>query len=465
MNYYELLDIAKDADSETIKRAYFAAVKKHSPDSDPEGFKDVRTAYETLRDPKKREGYDAYFVVSGDAGENIQNGIFAARELMRQNKYKQAVESLTENSKINPGSTELKRLLAEALWNINKMVTADNICKELLEKDPSDWETLLLRARISGSRGHWNKAGEYFDAAAECNPNSPRLWTEYIRYAMDNVEWRVPGICERAIKIDPDMFCGDYEYYLYPALDKGSLMIASFSETKPLSENLKFCFDKFTEYFTADKNPSETAYKTALAALACICKKNGFAAVAEKMLPALESCARRSESDDEIFRHMYAAAALAKLKGDKRIHEVLIDYTVRTIEDCGCSECKDEKMDAECYIAMNLLDLRASIRALRNNYPEYFKLNQMFYQDALNEKKTEYLEDKYFKVFKRLAKSAQEEEYYDEEEDDDYDIFGGGYDSYETQKPFVREAPKVGRNEPCPCGSGKKYKKCCGLNN
>jgi len=26
-----------------------------------------------------------------------------------------------------------------------------------------------------------------------------------------------------------------------------------------------------------------------------------------------------------------------------------------------------------------------------------------------------------------------------------------------------REGPKVGRNDPCPCGSGKKYKKCCGL--
>ena len=25
-----------------------------------------------------------------------------------------------------------------------------------------------------------------------------------------------------------------------------------------------------------------------------------------------------------------------------------------------------------------------------------------------------------------------------------------------------REAPKIGRNDPCPCGSGKKYKKCCG---
>jgi hypothetical protein len=27
--------------------------------------------------------------------------------------------------------------------------------------------------------------------------------------------------------------------------------------------------------------------------------------------------------------------------------------------------------------------------------------------------------------------------------------------------PYVRAAPKISRNDPCPCGSGKKYKKCC----
>ncbi len=26
----------------------------------------------------------------------------------------------------------------------------------------------------------------------------------------------------------------------------------------------------------------------------------------------------------------------------------------------------------------------------------------------------------------------------------------------------IQKAPKVGRNDPCPCGSGKKFKKCCG---
>ena len=31
-----------------------------------------------------------------------------------------------------------------------------------------------------------------------------------------------------------------------------------------------------------------------------------------------------------------------------------------------------------------------------------------------------------------------------------------------TSRTFVRSRPKIGRNAPCPCGSGKKYKQCCG---
>ena len=41
-------------------------------------------------------------------------------------------------------------------------------------------------------------------------------------------------------------------------------------------------------------------------------------------------------------------------------------------------------------------------------------------------------------------------------------IFSGGGDGPAAKKPIKREAEKIGRNDPCPCGSGKKYKKCCG---
>ncbi len=39
---------------------------------------------------------------------------------------------------------------------------------------------------------------------------------------------------------------------------------------------------------------------------------------------------------------------------------------------------------------------------------------------------------------------------------------GSGPKSAAPKKPIVNKEPKVGRNDPCPCGSGKKYKKCCG---
>ena len=34
-------------------------------------------------------------------------------------------------------------------------------------------------------------------------------------------------------------------------------------------------------------------------------------------------------------------------------------------------------------------------------------------------------------------------------------------ESASVAQPVRRDAPRVGRNDPCPCGSGKKYKKCC----
>ncbi len=39
--------------------------------------------------------------------------------------------------------------------------------------------------------------------------------------------------------------------------------------------------------------------------------------------------------------------------------------------------------------------------------------------------------------------------------------FSGG-EGPAKPKPARRKAKKIGRNAPCPCGSGKKYKKCCG---
>jgi hypothetical protein len=53
-----------------------------------------------------------------------------------------------------------------------------------------------------------------------------------------------------------------------------------------------------------------------------------------------------------------------------------------------------------------------------------------------------------------------------EENDHEHDhghVHGPGCaHGHAPQAPVVRATPKVGRNDPCPCGSGAKFKKCCG---
>jgi curved DNA-binding protein CbpA len=51
---YEVLGLARTATAAELKQAYFALVRAHPPERDPQMFKQVRAAYERLRDPAAR---------------------------------------------------------------------------------------------------------------------------------------------------------------------------------------------------------------------------------------------------------------------------------------------------------------------------------------------------------------------------------------------------------------------------
>ncbi|KHK01124.1 preprotein translocase subunit SecA [Desulfovibrio sp. TomC] len=63
----------------------------------------------------------------------------------------------------------------------------------------------------------------------------------------------------------------------------------------------------------------------------------------------------------------------------------------------------------------------------------------------------------------RIRAEVQEEEFQHKSDTANVQYSGPDADAEPAKKePTRREAPKVGRNDPCPCGSGKKYKKCHG---
>jgi hypothetical protein len=386
VNYYELLNIPISADTTEIKRAYFSAVKLHSPDSDPEGFKAIRLAYETLSEQKKRAGYDAYFTASGD----MQNELLVARELIRENKYKQALEFMTELNGKNPDSTAVKRLLATVLWYLKKSGTASKICEELLEKDPSDCNTLLLRAKIAASMGHVDKADGYFDTAVNTAPLNPKAWIEYMRYSLADAPWRVSKVFSRAMEHDPDMFRDEYIHYLLGVHDTDL-----FDNQDQGQDQLQY-YDKFAEYYVNDKNPDKETYSHLMGLMPDFLENKELIPFVEKILPTLKNSKQYSDEDEKDFKYIHAGIVMHKLRSDKRIHDVLVDLTGLLLEED--EEDKEDRLQMEVYIVFNLSFTRPSIKVLKNEYPEYFRLNLAFYLDVLNEKKTDFLMDKYASI-------------------------------------------------------------------
>ena len=60
MDPYLVLGVPRDADDQSIRRAYLEAVKAATPETDPERFKAVSAAYESIRNEAQRHAYELF---------------------------------------------------------------------------------------------------------------------------------------------------------------------------------------------------------------------------------------------------------------------------------------------------------------------------------------------------------------------------------------------------------------------
>lgn len=127
------------------------------------------------------------------------------------------------------------------------------------------------------------------------------------------------------------------------------------------------------------------------------------------------------------------------------------------------------------FLVVDLMDLRQ-----RQFLPQIEKLYEMGYvhpticgsfEDVAKMMKKGRREPSYHKqellslqeIYRDLYEDEEYEDGYEDEYDpeDLYGVLSEPYVNREDSDPYVREHKKIGRNDPCPCGSGKKFKKCC----
>jgi hypothetical protein len=195
----------------------------------------------------------------------------------------------------------------------------------------------------------------------------------------------------------------------------------------------------------------------------------------DDVLPKLQSASTDSDLDPYVRAHIVEViVSFAARKGHQSLDEALGEVARITADE-------DEDWDLRMLAAGTLLDFprpphRALLMELARMQPDRgasFLPEDVeeAYAQMRDEPEWQRFEDPW--AFYAPDEIAARQKRWEEEaeqllrESREGDLFDDSTDLDDFEEgdfeflPYVRETPKVGRNDPCPCGSGKKYKKCC----
>lgn len=461
-NYYEVLQINEDASFLEIKKAYFALVRKYPADRFPEEFMMIREAYEILSNEKTRQEYDQLMQLS-----NIERQFFQeSRRMMQEGNIRRAIQLLEEILRHEPHSVLLRGLLGEAYLQNGNSGKAIKILEKLVKENPKNAGFKGHLAHAYLERGWHKKAVGAYEAALEADEDNLSLWIGLSNaYVSAESFTRAENVLLKALDQGADKDWDNTGIYLN--LIQININIGNRTN-----------MGKYAKQLTKEVIEKEELREHVGWILSQLSKALVSYGWIQEALIILEEVIQLIPDNKELqdLKREVASFGLVEKEFERLIMDDLIREEVRSLlelevlpkEITGVEGKYKENMIflVEFRILSEIHLLKKSIQRLKKEYPLLYEKKASFFEKAMdNKRRKKMLKDyekqqsAFHRIFREVGMDAWDEEDFDEEDfvlDDPY------LDFDDVQEPFVREEPKVGRNEPCPCGSGKKYKKCCG---
>ena len=459
MNYYECLEIEKTATPLEIKKAYFRLVKKYTPEKNPDKFMEIRKAYEVLSDPKKRnEHTNILNKYSGESNE-ITSLIMEAVSLKERNLHSDAVILLNKSKFIKKKSVQV--LLAEIYMDANKTGQATKIAEKLVENNPKDPDCYRLLVKVYTKRGWTNKSSDVLAALLKIEPNNE--WNILATYPEDEYDLYSHDIGVHIESIEAagekaPLLCTRAAMNLF--LNRGEINQLLIDDISNSWFDLDFVIKKLEEH-TRDISPDKideimNSMKYCILPGADKHEKFHLFPILEQIIININANGLYDTIGYKFTKFGYHAknALNAKISYEVILYALLnawIKTGAYTAE--RAKNLLNELILLECDILHNLEYAKPQIILFKDNplYEDGFD----FFEKALsmNENKAaneiRLLKSKAFLTNLRVLIKWLDAPSLDDAGDSD-------------TKPEPVRVDKIGRNEQCPCGSGKKYKKCCG---
>jgi tetratricopeptide (TPR) repeat protein len=441
-SYYETLGIPKNAQAPEIKRAYFGLVRKYPPDRFPEEFKEIRAAYEVLSDQEKRAKYDAV----GELPASVAPFFYEAQRLDRFGRYGKAEELYRTILKLHPELDNVREQYAWTLLADDKTGKAIEVWEELCRRNPGNSHYARELTRTYIDRGWHKKAFTEIRRAIAMDRRSIDNWSVLITCNMlsflTHPDWEESyTLCLEALEAVKDVKIEEWKkihLYTYAFITSGIKKKGEGREH--LKELLRLTRESGREGREEGKEALEEIVK--------FLPTQGLAVFYDDLK---ELAALFSDTDDNLaLIKLDDARLIAESNAlvQKGFHEIFRDLFRMIIDDVGGEEEELEILAIECILLNKRDQFAPQIRRLKAEFPELYEFYDSFFDEVLRTRNPEKL---LFQRSKKLSGLKRK-----------YGIFDKESGLEPESQPIRRDQPKVGRNDPCPCGSGKKYKRCCG---
>lgn len=447
-DYYKTLGLTKDAVQIDIKKAYFTMVRKFPPDRYPDDFMKIREAYEVLSDEVTRKQYD-----SVDTMPEIVKAYFnAGKEALESRDYIRAIKLLERVTKVYPDFSVVNSLLGDAYSSNGNSGKAIQIFEELVSKEIKNAGFAGKLAEAYKNRGWHKKAINKYEIALKLDEDNISLWLGLIDCHLKDEDYlKAKDTVFEALEVSKKKGWDNLELYYH------IIQIDIFSgNISQLKEHIGEMKEKSSEN---DMDRSNVAWF-----LANLSRKLQLFGMTEQAAITINTAYELMPEDNEITsikerinKESKVIGSLNRLHQDNSIDEIFGDLFESEVHKCdqkGCADCELRQFDVEMGIIIRINELRKEIHKIRSEYPELYNLKADFLGSILDTKKERRLIETYNKRLQKYMKEYPDFFGHDKGLEED--------ELYTPNQPIIRDDSKVGRNDPCPCGSGKKYKKCCG---
>lgn len=438
LSLYDILGVKSDSKQEEIKRGYFKAVRKYPPERFPDEFRKIREAYEILSDEESREDYD----LSLEGGQGGSKFIMAY-EAMDEERYDEAVKLLKEVLEIAPANKMAKNLIGICLLNKEEHQEAIKYYKKLISQSSEDEYYYFNLGQAYIKAKALKKALENFKKALKLEQNVSDFWvqTGYCYFAQGDHE-KARNILEEGMKK-----CGEDLSFLIKLIQ----IDITQRDRKKLLSNIKR-IEKLATDHKMKENVSWTFYEIAEEL------SNFMPDFAETLLKKAKKLNPKDEKINayhkKVSKNQKLQGSIEKLIKDETVHPWIKDIVIMKI--MGYENLLEEKdLDISRRLFLRSpAQAFSSAKHIKSEYPDLFKHNKDFLQNIIDYPNGIIIDEK------QLLEDIKEIERM-KGEFSEFQISQITLDEIFIMPMPKRNTVMVGRNDPCPCGSGKKYKKCC----